>query len=93
MLKLLSKQIETLDKFYDGDISKSSSLINTISYAIEKIGDKIDLLISKLSLENKKTKLILKNATFINESIMSEKNFKEQSKYIDDFSFYVKRIS
>lgn len=84
ILKSLKNQIDTLDKFYDGDISKSSNLISTISYFIEKLDGKIDLLISKLS-SDKEVELKLKNATFINESTMSEKNFKEQSKYIDGF--------
>lgn len=86
-LLFMQKQLDSVDLYYHGDTDKAltskSNIIATMSYLSAHT---LLLLHDKLSMkQDEPTELKLKNAKYINESIMTYKNFEAESKYIDNF--------
>lgn len=80
-LKFLVKQIEMLSTF-----GKNPGIISNIRVTLEHLTDKdIEILTKKLSKDARTSELKLKNATFTNNSVMSDANFIKNAKAIDSF--------
>jgi hypothetical protein len=81
----IKNQIETINKWYKGDITKSNS-INIIDFLLKSIRPVIEDITKELSLDNDNIlELELTNANFYNESLMPYKDFENKSKQIDSF--------